>query len=373
MKKCLCIAVFLIFAGSSHSFGEPFNRIGQGIRNQGMGNVGIALSHDENALQYNPAGLIGVDNFFVSLGLLGEVSDDAINLTSELQELSDSSTADTLEIALGKKLRLRFLINANILIPADGFVFGISALGEVQFGFAFENPVLPEISFYTQADQVQTYGLAFPIGRGGLVIGVAMRMVQRLSLYPPVEISLDNLITAGSDTGDLTDQYSGAGTIANGQGYDIGIHWRVEGDWSMTIGAVAQNLGSMTFAGAAYPKAVPTEYSVGFSFQPGNDYFRLLYAFDLRDLTMEGTSDRDLTKRIHTGIEFGILPIDSGTSFLAFRSGYNQGYFSYGFEINPFVFARFITIQVAAYGEETGETAGSGKEARRSFQLSFAF
>ena len=33
----------------------------QGIRNLGMGNTGIALSFDENALFYNPAGLASVD------------------------------------------------------------------------------------------------------------------------------------------------------------------------------------------------------------------------------------------------------------------------------------------------------------------------
>ncbi len=373
MKKCLCIVIFLVCIGIPNSFGEPFNRIGQGVRNLGMGNVGIALSHDENALQYNPAGLIGVDNFFVSLGILAEVSDDSINVANEVQDLTDASTADTLELALGKKLSFRGMINANILVPFEGFVAGISTLGEVRLGGALDNPVLPEFRFYTQVDEVYTYGVAIPIGRGGLVIGFGARTVRRLSLYPPVEISLDTILTAGENTEDLINEYSGADKLVNGQGYDLGIHWRVEGDWSMTVGFVAQNIGSLTFAGKTYPKAVPSEVSAGFSFQPGNDYFRLLYALDIRDITQEGTDDSDLVKRLHTGLEFGILPIDSGTSFIALRSGYNQGYFSYGLELNPFVFARFMTIQIASYAEETGETAGSGKELRRVAQISFAF
>ena len=39
----------------------------QGIRNLGMGNVGVASSYDENALIYNPAGLAAVDDMIVSI------------------------------------------------------------------------------------------------------------------------------------------------------------------------------------------------------------------------------------------------------------------------------------------------------------------
>ena len=45
----------------------------QGIRNLGMGNAGIALSFDENALFYNPAGLASVDTILVGFPILNEV------------------------------------------------------------------------------------------------------------------------------------------------------------------------------------------------------------------------------------------------------------------------------------------------------------
>ena len=358
-------------------YGESFNRIAQGVRNLGMGNVGVALSHDENALHYNPAGLIGVDEFFVNLGILGEVSDDLINLGSEIttvQETGEADTADILEIALGKKIHFRLLVNTNILIPFDAFTVGISALGEGRVRYGMENPVLPRFNFAYQLDvPAYTLGIAIPFGRGGLVLGLGARIVTRVGL-PDVELSIDNLISS-NDNEALLDEFSGATKSSNGQGYDVGLHWRVEGDWKLTFGAVGQNVGSLVFATGdnKYPESVPAEYSVGFSFQPGNEYLRLLYAFDIRDLTAEGTDDSLAFKRLHTGIELGILPIDSGASFIALRSGYNQGYFTYGFEINPFVFARFITIQVAVYSEETGNVAGGGKEARRVAQLSFAF
>ena len=49
----------------------------QGVRNLGMGNTGIALSFDENALFYNPAGMASVDSILIGFPILNELSDDA--------------------------------------------------------------------------------------------------------------------------------------------------------------------------------------------------------------------------------------------------------------------------------------------------------
>ena len=46
---------------SLHAQTGEMRRPFQAVRNLGMGNSGIALSFDENALFYNPAGLVGVD------------------------------------------------------------------------------------------------------------------------------------------------------------------------------------------------------------------------------------------------------------------------------------------------------------------------
>ncbi len=356
---------------------EPFNRISQGIRNLGMGNVGVALSHDENALHYNPAGLIGVDEFFVNLGVMGEVSDDLFHSRdkiSTIQKKNNANTYDILELGLGKKIHLRLMVSTNILIPFDTFTFGFSSLGEGRIRFGFNNPVLPRFNFSYQVDApIYTYGVAIPFGSGGFILGLGARYVTRVGL-PEVELSIDNLIRSNKSK-EALDDYSGATKFATAQGYDVGLHWRVKGDLSLTLGIVGQNINSLVFANGKnkYPENVPGEYSAGVSIQPSSDYLRLLFAFDLRDITTEGTDDSYYAKRIHTGIEIGILPIDSATSFVALRSGYNQGYFSYGFEINPFVFSRFVTVQVAVYGEETGTSPGTGKEGRRALQLSFAF
>ena len=73
------------------------------------------------------------------------------------------------------------------------------------------------------------------------------------------------------------------------------------------------------------------------------------------------------------GTEFGIFPIDSGASTIAVRLGYNQGYYTYGFELNPFIFIRGLNIQYAVYKVETGERMGDRPDKRRVLQINLGF
>ncbi len=68
----------------------------QGIRNLGMGNVGVAMSHDENALFYNPAGLAAVDTTLVNIPFQAEFSNDAQTLIREASGLAGKSTSEIL-------------------------------------------------------------------------------------------------------------------------------------------------------------------------------------------------------------------------------------------------------------------------------------
>ena len=60
----LAILISLTFCDLFAQTGE-LRRPVQGIRNLGMGNAGIALSFDENALYYNPAGLASVTLYWL--------------------------------------------------------------------------------------------------------------------------------------------------------------------------------------------------------------------------------------------------------------------------------------------------------------------
>ena len=142
--------------------GGELRRPFQGVRNLGMGNVGVALSHDENALFYNPAGLAAVDTTIVSIPFVNEVSKDTLSLTSQVAKLgSDSTTADTVALALGKQIHYRNMTALNVIIPFGSLMtFGAAAGLETSIDLSASNPVGIQFNYGMRLDQIYNIGIA---------------------------------------------------------------------------------------------------------------------------------------------------------------------------------------------------------------------
>ena len=361
-------------------------RPGQGVRNLGMGNAGIALSFDENALFYNPAGLASVDSILVGFPFLWEVSDDSVSIIKEISALSgDSKTSDTVALLMGKDVHFRSLIDLNLVMPFGELItFGAAAGVETQFDFGVRNPVAIEIDFGFRLDKIQNYGFAMPVARGRWLLGAGIETIERCDI--PLTKATFGTVLSNSNLSSsfgsckLTD-------LKRAQTYNFGFQKRLEtaSALKMTWGMTANNIGGLKFNRSdneTSPADQNPEYSMGFSWQPAWGPVRLLYAFDIRDLTMKHADDTYcqsrkgtdcLWKRLHIGTEIGIFPIDSGASTFAVRAGFNQGYFTYGFELNPFIFFRGLNIQYAVYKTETGSQIGDSPDKRKVFQLNFGF
>jgi len=361
-------------------------RPGQGVRNLGMGNAGIALSFDENALFYNPAGLASVDSILVGFPFLWEVSDDSVSIIKEISALSgDSKTSDTVALLMGKNVHFRSLIDLNLVMPFGELItFGAAAGVETQFDFGVRNPVAIEIDFGFRLDKIQNYGFAMPVARGRWLLGAGIETIERCDI--PLTKATFGTVLSNSNLSSsfgsckLTD-------LKRAQTYNFGFQKRLEtaSALKMTWGMTANNIGGLKFNRSdneTSPADQNPEYSMGFSWQPAWGPLRLLYAFDIRDLTMKHADDTYcqsrkgtdcLWKRLHIGTEIGIFPIDSGASTFAVRAGFNQGYFTYGFELNPFIFFRGLNIQYAVYKTETGSQIGDRPDKRKVFQLNFGF
>ena len=152
--------------------GGELRRPFQGIRNLGMGNVGVALSHDENALFYNPAGLAAVDTTIVSIPFVNEVSKDTLSLTSQIQNLSSSSTADTVALALDKQIHYRNMTALNVIIPFGSLMtFGTAGGVETTIDLSASNPVGIQLNYGMRLDQIINIGAGFSLGRGRWLLG----------------------------------------------------------------------------------------------------------------------------------------------------------------------------------------------------------
>ena len=361
-------------------------RPGQGVRNLGMGNAGIGLSFDENALFYNPAGLASVDSILVGFPFLMEVSDDSVNIIKEVSKLSgDSKNADIVALLMGKRVHFRNLIDLNLIMPfGELMTFGAAHGIETQFDFGVRNPVAIEIDFGFRLDRINNFGFALPVARGRWLVGAGVETIERCDI--PLTTATFGTVLNNSDIGSSIGKCE-LNDLKRAQTFNFGFQRRLEtaSALKMTWGFTANNVGGLKFKRSdneTSPADQNPEYSTGFSWQPSWGPVRLLYAIDIRDLTMKHADDTDcqskkstdcLWKRLHIGTEIGISPIDSGASTFAIRAGFNQGYFTYGFELNPFIVFRGLNIQYAVYKTETGSQIGDRPDKRKVFQLNLGF
>jgi len=387
----LCLGGVFTLQAQTGELRRPF----QGIRNLGMGNTGIGLSFDENALFYNPAGLVGVDKILVGLPFLLEVSEDSVSIVKDLYDLSKQSgstkTADVVELLMGKRVHFRHLIDLNVIMPlgleqqfGDLMTFGAAGGFETQFDLAVRNPVSIEIDFGFRLDRFSNLGFAMPVARGRWLVGAGVETVERCDI-PLTKATIGKIL---SNT-DLSSSTGGCEltNLKRAQTFNFGFQRRLETASAMKMiwGMSAYNVGGLKFKRSdneTNPSDQNPELSTGLSWQPSWGPVRMLYAIDLRDLTMKHADDTYcqsnkgtdcIWKRLHIGTEFGFFPIDSGASTFAVRAGFNQGYFTYGFEFNPFIFFRFLNIQAAVYKTETGEKIGDRPDKRKVFQINFGF
>ena len=388
IRPVVLVVMWFLFVTSVLQAGGELRRPFQGIRNLGMGNVGVAMSHDENALFYNPAGLAAVDTTIVSIPFVNEVSKDTLSLTSQVAKLgSDSTTADTVALALGKQIHYRNMTVLNVIIPFGSLMtFGAAAGLETTIDLSASNPVGIQFNYGMRLDQIYNIGGGFNLGRGRWLIGVNVEKYKRCD-YPVKTVAMSTLLNSSNISSDVG--FCKTDLMRDGQTYGFGFQNRMSSfsTLRMVWGMSVRNLGGLKFArkdNETNPLDQKAEYNIGIAMTPFDSMlFRNFYEIDIRDLTFDHSDDAYCTanknssdcnmKRIHIGTEFGFWPIDSGASALALRLGWNQGYVSQGLEINPLIFFRGLSIQYADYKVETGNSAGDKPERRRTLQVNLGF
>ena len=292
---------------------------------------------------------------------------------------------------MGKRVHFRHLIDLNVIMPlgleqqfGDLLTFGAAGGYETQFDLGVRNPVSVEIDFGFRHDRFSNLGFAMPVARGRWLVGAGVETVERCDI-PLTKATIGKIL---SNT-DLSSSTGGCEltNLKRAQTFNFGFQRRLETASAMKMiwGMSAYNVGGLKFKRSdneTNPSDQNLELSTGLSWQPHWGPVRMLYAIDLRDLTMKHADDTYcqsnkgtdcIWKRLHIGTEFGFFPIDSGASTFAVRAGFNQGYFTYGFEFNPFIFFRFLNIQYAVYKTETGDKIGDRPDKRKVLQINFGF
>jgi hypothetical protein len=342
----------------------------QDLRALSMGNAFGPVARGEAALQYDPAGLATYDldlkvDFGVSfLEEKGNFINDTLKLSSGTPTPADvdhylakyggttqTFILQTFPSAVANLGQFHFGLGAgNLDVRFDQLAFSPHTAGTLP---------APTDSLAITSDRAQLGlgGLAFKLADGKALIGLTAKTV-RYSEASVVQ-TYASLLTPGTkvDVSPTPTQYDQVAA------YDAGLIYRVEWlpalkpQWSLT----AYNIGGyklkgMTPAGVPQTVQVPDTFNFGASLQPDFGIVHVLMSAEVEDLgdsirvmDAKGVNQpRDESQRLHAGIEIGLFKTPTGNNWLNIRGGSNQGYLTYGAELNLGGFAR----AVYAYGTE---------------------
>ncbi|SCY74154.1 conjugal transfer protein TraF [Desulfoluna spongiiphila] len=354
---CVC-AVLCLLASTGQS--EPYRSFHMGVRPLGMGGAFTAVADDQNAMDYNPAGLSRTEG--VGVGILNPMvvaSEDTYDLISDYDDIDQNDVAEVIEL-----LKKYVGENHHITLAADvyaGFRLGnvgvmVAGVGRGGADLTIRNPVYPVLSVVSDVDYGGQAGVGYALPHvPGLSLGVGVKALNRSSIdetYTAADIADD-------DFEDTLDDDQVDGTDAS---FDLGMIWsrEIEGVTRVSLGLAGINIREMDFGDA---RDQESQYNAGVAFTQRFFGFALTEAFDYHDITDNLTGDGSTEKKLHMGaeLEFPIL--------LALRAGLSQGYYTAGATVD----FSFLRLDVATYGEEIGVYGGQKEDRRYAAQLSLGW
>ncbi|WP_300669758.1 conjugal transfer protein TraF [Desulfoluna sp.] len=354
----LCVAAVLFLA--SAGWAAPYRGFHMGARPMGMGGAFTAVANDQNAIDFNPAGLSRTQGF--GLGILNplvEASEDSYDLYQDFDDIDQDDTSEVSDL-----LKKHVGENNHIKVAADlytGFRMGnagvmVAGVGRGFVDMSIRNPTYPELHLTSVLDYGGQVGVGYELPMlPGLSLGVGVKALTRKSIdevYTAKAIADDNFEDTLED-----DQKDGSDAS-----FDLGMIWSrdIEGLTRVSIGVAGLNLKEMDFGEALDQK---TQVNAGVAFEQTFLGCTLTEAFDYHDLTDNLAEDDSTEKKLHMGAELK-LPF-----LLAVRGGLSQGYYTAGATLD----FKVIRFDVATYGEEMGAYAGQKEDRRYVAQVSMGW
>ena len=358
MMACLTGALLAICL-SSHAFARAYPNFYRGIRPLGMGNAFTAISDDENALFYNPAGLSDISALSVALiNPVVEASKSGFDLYSDSEDIDTDDSgqvADLLREYVGEHQHARVGLFPHVGLHVAQCGVMIGYLGQATLDTEIRNPAWPEADTRYIVDHGPLTGVGWRIPSLNMRIGAAVKYIHRESLaeiYTATDIADDN----------FEDQFEDDLEKGSDLALDLGVLYTLPFDWPVKthIGLTIQNLPEMDFGKAQDQQ---TQTNIGLALEKRFSDYKLLGAVDYRDLTHAIEEDDDMPKRLHMGLEFQLPKI------LSLRAGLNQGYVTYGLTLDFWI----VKLDLASYSEEVGAHAGQREDRRYVAQLTIGW
>jgi hypothetical protein len=397
-NKIIFFTVLLFVFCSTLFAAQKENRVAiEGLRPMSMGGAFTAISDDENAFFYNPAGTTGY--LFQILSVDAAVtnatipvindtynlvklfnSDSFLDLNRDgkvLAKLIDNILSSTPKLSVFACMPNILFITSPIPVKENYLSFGLGAFSYVQGYAKFHKWNIPSFSCEAQETATGVLPVAFKISSlkavnmpGSLSLGINFKYMQRAKLaahnISAIELAISNndktlgckpVVFGGTSFGiDLGAIYHLNPSLNFGINivdiYNSGIDYKVLKSFESSKSPLANN----------YTAKINRELNIGVSYYPEKFYYwkgkylntnnRLALAFDLTDLTsFDKPFSGTFPKKIHIGAEYKYDPF-------VIRAGFNSGYPTIGCGIGTNAFQ----LEYAFYGKERGMQAGQSPE-----------
>ena len=354
MKKYGIISVFIFLLSMNISAKElPF--IFRGARPLGMGGAFVAVSDDENALFYNPAGLADIKTSrFSPLNFQAEVGRNAYSFNRDALDVdldNPQEVGNFLNKHIGDYGHVSASYFPNYIRP--NFAFGL--LGTANSNIQVHDRQYPKLVMDAIGDAAACAGLAKSFFDSDLLVGSNLKYLYRESLEH--EYTVADITTKDFKKRVRDDVQNGGGVLL-----DLGIMYKINpsqeagNQGPIQLGLSVNNLIGNKLGDA---EDIDSHVDLGVSKRLGE--FTL--AADYVDIFHELGQDKDAGKRIHIGVEY------APTKILKLRAGFNQGYLTYGVGIDT----GHLKFDLLTYAEEVGVYSGQKDDRRYVFRFGFGF
>lgn len=328
------------------------------VRCQGMGGACIAVVNDETALLVNPAGLGKLRDFY------GTLIDPELELNYQVagmyqaDSFSNPFVLEDIVGALDQKRSAYYHAKAQVFpsFVARNFGIGLYSNYLLDAEMAGDGST---INTYYRNDLAFVLGFNFRFFDGRVKLGFNTKLISRIEVSDP----------ALSATGPL--DYQSIASEGVGISSDVGLI--LTAPWALlpTISAVVRDVGNTKFdttsgvrmTSETRPNLVNQDLDVAFALFPiHSNNIRSSWTVEYRGL-LTSQDEPDKAKLLHGGLEMNF-----GDVFFL-RGGYNQRYWTAGFELAS---ERF-QWQLASYGEEVGTVDAPKEDRRYTFKFAFRF
>lgn len=369
----------------------------RGIRPLGMGGAFVAISDDQNAFFYNPAGITQRQGSqFVAFEVPVGVSEDTLDFYNFYQDREDDlqnfdSLPNDRKIDLLNEIddkitdyqsRVRIGFPNTSYISGNQLVnFGMGLFGMAEIGFQFDRGmVIPSITMFGTVDIVGAVPLAhrfdvLPYIPGTMSVGTTLKWIRRMRIDERQKSILE------------FEEFDPQLQAGSGFGFDLGALYQPNPRWNAglqisDVGGTTLNFESISATDPgeldkpAFSGMIPTQWNAGVAYIPSKITYwpgrsistkdRIIFACDIRDFM--STDDRLLEdtgwKKIHMGAEFRFGP-------LSLRGGFNSGYPTFGGGLRvPYLGLR---ADYAYWADETGRFAGQLPEWNHQLTLALSW